>query len=115
MSICGFVVLFLTKSRTAAEAICEGTRGNTVSQKHDANGNPAIQASVGMHHNGTVQCYNLPDDQQTVADLLDMIQPARGGTGGSLSRRKPVFAYGRVDLNLFKGIQAFQTKQFGGS
>ena len=37
-----------------------------------------IHASVGMHKNGTKNCFNLPGDVQKIVDLLNLISSADG-------------------------------------
>lgn len=42
-----------------------------------------IQASVGMHKNGTTNCYNLPKDVAAIVKLLNFISDSEGGTGSA--------------------------------
>jgi hypothetical protein len=72
-----------------------------------------IQASVGKHLHATKQCYNLPNDQLRVANLLDLIGSDQGGTNGALLLNLPQIRWGIVDERLYRAIQVFQTKQFG--
>ena len=65
-----------------------------------------IQASVGMHRNGTVACFNLPVDVKTVVELLNVIGPDQGGKSfGPLPL--PV----KSPKVLFEAIREFQRKQ----
>jgi len=72
-----------------------------------------IDASVGTYRNGTKQCYNLPKDQLRIANLLDLIGSADGGTDGTLLLTMQKLRYGVVELRLEQAIQTFQKKQFG--
>lgn len=56
-----------------------------------------IHASVGMHHNGTVNCYNRKEDVTVVIKLLNAISNTEGGTkeaplAASLSPKQLFFA-----------------------
>jgi hypothetical protein len=72
-----------------------------------------IQASIGKHHYGTKQCYNLPKDQLFVANLLDLIGTDQGGTDGKLLLGLEKIRWGIVDERLYQALQIFQKKQFG--
>jgi len=72
-----------------------------------------IDASIGKHHNGSTQCYNLPKDQLRVANLLDLVPKSQGGTEGSLMLSLDKIRWGIVDERLYKAVQVFQRQQFG--
>jgi hypothetical protein len=72
-----------------------------------------IDASIGKHHNGAVQCYNLPKDQLRVANLLDLVPKTQGGTEGTLMLSLDKIRWGIVDERLYKAFQVFQRQQFG--
>ncbi len=72
-----------------------------------------IDASIGKHHNGATQCYNLPKDQLRVANLLDLVPRTQGGTEGTLMLSLDKIRWGIVDERLYKAVQVFQRQQFG--
>jgi hypothetical protein len=72
-----------------------------------------IDASVGKHHSGATQCYNLPKDQLRVANLLDLVPRIQGGTEGTLLLSLDKIRWGIVDDRLYRAIQVYQRKQFG--
>lgn len=72
-----------------------------------------IDASIGKHHSGAVQCYNLPKDQLRVANLLDLVPTSQGGTAGALMLSLDKIRWGIVDERLYRAIQVFQRQQFG--
>lgn len=43
-----------------------------------------IHASVGMHKNGTKNCFNLPNDVQTIVDLLNLVTATEGAPADPL-------------------------------
>jgi len=61
-----------------------------------------INASVGMHANGTLKCYNLPADVAVVVQLLNSIDPSRGGAA---------LAASAGPRELYQAIYAFQRTQ----
>jgi hypothetical protein len=67
-----------------------------------------IQASVGMHHDGSVNCFNLPKDVATIIGLLNSISDTEGGTSGPSSTPLGPSASPR---QLFEAILKFQQKQ----
>jgi hypothetical protein len=64
-----------------------------------------IQASVGKHHNGTVNCFNLPSDVVVIVKLLNFIAKADGGTSDDRLDARASAA------NLYTAILRFQATQ----
>jgi hypothetical protein len=61
-----------------------------------------IHASVGMHKNGTKNCFNLPRDVQAIVDLLNLVSSADGAPDDPLpSSPSPAELY-RAILNFQK-------------
>src|SRR4051812_41704536 len=70
----------------------------------------AIQASVGMHENGTKNCYNLAEDVSTIIKLLNFSANGQGGT------RDNKLSPSASPQDLFRAIKNFQqTQNDGGS
>src|SRR5262245_46350436 len=65
-----------------------------------------IQASVGKL-NGK-DCYNVPEDQEAIEQVLDKIPVARGGTAGTVPW--PRALWGKCSTPLHSSILNFQTK-----
>jgi hypothetical protein len=64
-----------------------------------------IQASVGMHKNGTTNCYNLPEDVAKIVKLLNFISDSEGGTGSAKLPPSP------SPRQLFLALRNFQQTQ----
>ena len=63
-----------------------------------------IHASVGMHKNGTKNCYNLPPDVQAIVELLNLVSAAEGAPADPMSPSAS-------PADLYRAIRNFQQKQ----
>jgi hypothetical protein len=64
-----------------------------------------ISASVGMHKDGTTNCFNQPADVSTIVKLLNSISSAEGGTKDS-----NLLSFASA-TQLYQAIRSFQQKQ----